>query len=210
MLDLKNISLFISLSILVFPCHSKEVLLELKDDSTVSGVTEIKGKLEDSELTLFGITIGSSKLLDVTKKLKGNPISHNGDASLSLYFLCYKGKDDTIIVFESNGEMGGNDHTITSVEVYGAGSSYKFKQKCSNSFSINKELKLSNIRLGMNKLEVEKIKGKPGKELKNKLLYTYHSLKPTSKGPFDVTSTLEISLHNGKVQQFSISKLESN
>ena len=208
----KNIALCLVLSTLLSPASSwadkSKELIELRDEAKASNVKYIEKKQPDSELTIAGIIIGKSRLSKVQKKFKGNPIFHEGDAGNSLYVLCYETSNGTILTFESNGEMGGPDHTITSAAIYDSKSSYRLKMKCAKSTSIG-VLQFHDIYLGMTQSTAKKTRGKPSKETPEYLLYEYHSTEKVNGKQADIVSSVEMRFSNGKASEISVSKVES-
>lgn len=181
---------------------------ELKDGSRVSGVKVIQKKLSDANLSVLGVIVGSTKLSDVKSSLGGNEIYHEGDAGNSLYVLCYEGNDGAIVTFES-GEMGGSDHLVTSIGLFGPEGRYRLKNVCSKSSKVNLDLALGGVQLGMSKDSVKKSLGLPSKEQSKILLYQYGSTERSPKGMADISSSFEIHFVANKISYFFASKIES-
>lgn len=186
-----------------------ESSVDLGDGTVLSGVTTIEKQLPDSALTVHGITVGVSKLSDVIEKFKGNAVFHEGDAGKSLYLLCYRGKDGTVLAFESSGAMGGAGHVVTNVAVFGPQARYRLVEKCAETPKISRNIEIGGNRLGMTKKKFKKVNGKPSKEQGDLILYSFHASKQTPQGPADITSMLQIRFDGKKASQFSISKIES-
>lgn len=196
--------LFISLNI-----YAETSIIQLNGGQVVSGVKSFEKKLPNSELTLLNLTIGLSKLEDVKSKLKRSEIYHEGDAGNSLYVLCYKGPDGTIVSFESS-EMGGKGHIITAIGIFSVQSSYRLQKNCLESTEVNSKLNIAGVNLGQSKSEIKKRKGSPSKEISNLMIYQFDVTEKTTKNvSVDVSSRIEITLRSNKVVSFYISKIES-
>lgn len=73
-----------------------------------------------SELTMGSLHVRFEKtsLADVLREAPAGTISHQGDASESIYWLCYTNLNSTLVEriwITSHGEMGGYEHFITGV-----------------------------------------------------------------------------------------------
>jgi hypothetical protein len=203
-------NLLLSLISLSASASEKKVIVVLNDGTQVSGVKVISKKQSDNELNLAGIVVGESKLSDVRKKFPSGNIFHDGDAGNSVYVLCYQGKDGTIAAFESSGEMGGADHIVTFASVMGKDTSYRFKQHCLMSDSINREIKsFTGLHLGMTKADVKKIMGTPSKEISTLILYNYEVNEAKTSGTAEINSNLDVRFTGDNASQFSFSKIES-
>jgi hypothetical protein len=164
--------LLLSLTLMSAVASETRVNVVLNDGTQISGVTVISKKQSDNELNLVGIVVGKSNLSDARQKFSSGEIYHEGDAGDSVYVLCYQGRDGTIAAFESSGEMGGPDHVITFASVMGKDTSYRFKQHCLVSDSINREIKsFTGLHLGMTRVDLKRIKGTPSKESSKLILY---------------------------------------
>jgi hypothetical protein len=205
---------FSSLLALLIPsilfAKNTETSVVLADGKTVQGVKIIERIQSDKELSLSGIIVGKSQLSDVKKRFQGNDIFHDGDAGASIYILCYTGSDGTLVAFESGGEMGGEDHTLTSAQVFATSTAYRFKDHCASSDKINNKIEAGGVHLGMTTDAVKKMKGMPSRELSDLILYNFEVEKKNKKGPYTVSSGLELNFLNNKLIHFELSKVESN
>lgn len=189
---------------------SELIFMELRDGEKISDVKTINRQLTDKELTLAGAIAGKSKLADIIKQHKMGTIFHEGDAGGSLYSVCYIGNDDVTTVFESHGEMGGSDHTITYIGVFKNSSQYSMSHKCSKSVVDGNTMWKGRIRIGMTKKSIKKISEVPSKVTSNRTIFIYDFFKKTKKSSYDISSTLDLKFVNDELIHFSISKIESN
>ncbi len=181
-----------------------EITLPSKNNPPLIGV--IAKKQPDSELSILGFTIGKSTLGEVKSKFKSTDIYHQGDAGNSLYVLCYKSSNSSTIAFES-GEMGGSAHIIDSISINSTKGPYHLNQICQKTTFIKNKFVINGISLGMSPDLVKRLKGKPGKESANSILYQFVVQEKNDKGQVDIISNLEMEFNQDIVSAIKASKM---
>ncbi len=197
--------------LLISPAYAEEstITLDFNDGTRISGIKYIRKKQPLSELTILGLTVGASNLNDVNIKLKGDSIYSEGDAGNNISILCFEGVDGTTIAFESNGEMGGPDRTVSYVGVFDKKTPYRLKDKCSVSKLISRRTKVGCISLGMSKQTLKRRRGQPSKELPNRIIYKYEVKERINNKLADVDSGLDVKFSNERLVYIGISKVAS-
>ncbi|MHB8844612.1 MAG: hypothetical protein ACYC7L_07645 [Nitrospirota bacterium] len=198
------------------------------DDTQRSG-TEIKqSDIDESHLTLMGLTIGKSTLSDVIGKLGDTEFFKSDEKEHADDRICYRSdsKIDEIVVIFDAGALGGWS-TITSVTLaYADKANVVDTRSCKRIALVKRQASTkSGIRLGIDLSELERILGKPN-EIENEIAsYHYYSQKRMSDKEvrryenlgtgvrnypyFDVMSGVEATFRNSRLVLVTIHKTES-
>lgn len=185
------------------------VSVEISSGQMVDNVVPISKKLSDEELSVLGVVVGKTKLAEIVTNMRSGEIIHNkGDASKSLFSVCYVGKDGTVLSFESSA-MGGPDHIVTRATL-AATASKAYKNKCSTSDQVRRSSLFGvGLQLGAGKAEIFKNKGKASKESKSLVLYDYEASEKTVDGEASISSILEVHFKGNQAHKIAISKIKS-
>ena len=152
---------FTGMTILVILCLSNRV----------AGQKKAEMKLDQQDLSVLGLTIGSTRA-QVEAKL-GVARSSNGVREGSDELVCYRSadKDDrTVLIFHFGALGGWTDVTEISIS---AGSSLSLNPRsCTPNVGVSRNLRfLRGLTLGVSPAEVVRVFGPPSHAAKNKLSY---------------------------------------
>lgn len=187
--------------------NSESEVAELEPDTEdISNIPVSKSDISVAALNLSNITIWRSTFKDVQTEFGDAYVFHAGDAGGSLYWVCYKGKDGTILSFES-GEMGGDEHTIIKVRIF-ANRAVDFGKGCSRSDKVSMKTKFQNgMGLEVSRENFEKLLGVPGRKTDNIIVYVYEATAKLSGQMEDSISTITLRTQNGKNTEISVSRV---
>ncbi len=177
-------------------------------------------------LKLGNVTVQLEKttLSEIQREAKTGVIGHQGDASESIYWLCYTVTNDSDppqrLWVLSSGETGGNNHSVTGVVAAQGVENGGPEQSCP---SLPTRLRPINtdrgIWLGTTKGDLEKILGRPSETRGDILSFGYEGkLRGNYKRPgdkverevdWDEINRLTVRIKNDKVTFIWISKITS-
>lgn len=203
------ISILATFACCISAAETGGITLQLVDGELLKNINPIERKLSDSELDVLGMTIGKTNLTDVQNFFKQGTVYRQGDAGNTLYLLCYIGKNDTLLAFES-GEMGGSEHVVSAVRLYKRSKDFKLFKECEKTSKLEKNIVLGNhLSLNQDPKSVVKKIGTPVKQTPNLILYYYSIEEATKTGSVDTTASIEVHMQKGKISFIAISKGES-
>lgn len=171
------------------------------------------------------INLEKTTLSDVLKTVKKGAIYHSGDAGNSVYWLCYTLKNEfsyTRVWLLSDGEMGGAEHSITSIHaalIRKSGKNIGTAGCPILPLAYEAIILEKGIQIGIRRDEVLKRLGKPTVNQSGWLVFFYEGkAKPEnvadSTGATDEQYTedniLQIKIIDGIVSEFNVSKITSN
>ena len=125
-------------------------------------------KSAESSLRVFGLTVGEASLQDFLSKL-GPGIIFEDETNANIKCICYvSDRDETLILFKSE------NHRYTRFKLISQKMRFYKWHFCERSSRVSKDISIENgIRLGMSKLRVIEILGRPQFESENRLNYEY-------------------------------------
>lgn len=158
----------------------------------------------------FEIHIEKTSLAAIVQNVEKGEISHQGDAADSIYWLCYTGSKERIWII-SHGEMGGNNHYVTSI----AAESIMDKQPRDDCPTLTEKhlpiLLDSKLWLGASREAVINALGEPSVHEKGWITYNYNGILPGNCPPngFGVNNWLIFKVENGIVQSIHAGQVTS-
>lgn len=183
-------------------------------------LNSVKPTLESSpvsKILLPGLTVELERttLSDIQKYIGVGTIRHIGDAAGSTYWLCYaasfNGHPERI--WFSSGEMGGNEHSLLSVDVVAGG---RDKDNCPQLPKKSLPVSSSNgLWLGSSSKQLKGILGRPSGKGHGWWIYSYEgkSVEQSSVQldiQYTTLGTLMAKIDHGKIVALSESQITAN
>lgn len=135
-------------------------------------------------MAVLGIALGSSTMSTAIRHFRGGCVVHNGgDAGASKLHLCYRGADNTALVFScwagcrldrNEGALPADEYWLAaSVGLVDFGSSdpSNFDPSCTPARELSSETAIGSLRLGMTRAAVVQALGAPATETGGRLEY---------------------------------------
>jgi hypothetical protein len=183
-----------------------------------------EGILEDSHLTILGLTIGKHSITDVYEKLGFTEQLTRKEHDPTE--ICYAfEKTENTLIFQA-GPMGGWKY-LTGFKLLSKNVNYIHKSKCKVIVLQSSLIKTkSGIHLGMDMNQVKNIFGKPSKEVNNRIYFIFKFRRKMTDNEreimakqwpdavktdpfFDVSTYIKTCFINGKLEEIKITKIES-
>jgi hypothetical protein len=208
-------SIYSSFVVLLFLCCNvvaAQVPPPAVSDSIAVAATMVKDPVQQIHIGQFEAKFEQTTLGEIVNAIGHGAIDHSGDASESIYWLCYTLPSQRIWLI-SHGEMGGSDHTLTQVSAVTLSPNIDENASCP---SLPKSFQPINFDFGWVGSERQSIiesLGQPSGATEDSLTFYYSGQKP---GPYqgkvvdwDVIGYLEMKLENDTVISINASHVTS-
>lgn len=149
----------------------------LVPSATQAADMELKGELDADHLTLLGFTLGQHTIQEVEAKI-GKPTQYVNEDSHGKA-VCYVavGKGDQTIATFGTGIMGGETYLL-NFQLMAGEVRFKERRKCQRSPWISRAVATaSGLKLGMDRGQLTTLLGKPTREGKDRLTFSYGTYK---------------------------------
>lgn len=181
-------------------------------DSITVPATMEKDPVRQIRIGQFVAKFEETTLGEINKIIGKGTICHHGDASGSIYWLCYSLPKQRIW-FISHDEMGGSNHVLTQVSAMSYNSTFVESSSCPSLPKNSQPIGFDFGWLGAEKQTIIKSLGQPSGTTENSLSFYYSGKQPASyQGKivdFDVIGYLEMNLVNDKVVSIRASHVTS-
>jgi hypothetical protein len=159
--------------------------------------------LDKKNLMVLDLILWDSTLQDAQKKIANFPIQERHYTSGEYDSqLCYKGADTTLLL--NTGREREDPQLIQTVIVSSQKLGNEIFGSCRSTEQVNKDLTfIGGLRLGMSRVEVEKIWGKPGKSTSKVVIY---EIRRIQKEWFTDDVSIYLEFKNNKLTYISASR----
>ncbi len=174
--------------------------------------TLLKPFPESVALGRVKITFEETKLDTVRTAIGIGEISHKGDASHTIHWLCYtlKTSDGSQRVWLSSSEMGGGEY-IDDVDVRTLSPAEAVSPTCPALEGTKYPLVIDGgLGVGMTTRDMIKTLGEPSASQGEWAAYAYNGKATLHGESYDVTSRLHVHLRDGRIDGISAFKTTSN
>jgi len=205
-------TLFAFLTLLCNNAFAEQVLPPKTRGSITVPATMEKDHVRQIRIGQFVAKFEETTLGEINKIIGEGTICHHGDASESIYWLCYSLHKQRIW-FISHGEMGGPNHVLTQVSAMSYNSTFVDSSSCPSLPTNSQPISFDFGWLGAEKQTIIKSLGQPSGTTENSLSFYYSGKQPGLYHgrivDWNVIGYLEMNLDNDKVVSIRASHVTS-